>query len=309
MKRFVIRINLVIFISILFCQIISLADSPVLKGPYFGQKPPGMIPEIFAPGFISTDKKELNSVFTPDAKEFYFSINIPGEGYQIYFTAEKENGWTIPEPVSFSSSSSDVDMCLTYDGNKMYFGSNRPVNGIPPNNYRIWYVDRIEDRWSEAIYLESPVNSGKRALYPTISQNGTMYFQAQREDSLGSSDIYHSPLIDGKYSQVLHLDDSINSVHDEGDVLIAPDESFLIVNCTGRADNLGRSDLFISFRNNDGGWTRLKNMGPIINSSGTDYCPMLSPDGKYFFFTSTKTGNGDIYWVDVKFIENMQKDL
>ncbi len=66
MKRFVIRINLVIFISILFCHIISSADSPVLKGPYFGQKPPGMILEIFAPGFISTDKKELNSVFTPE---------------------------------------------------------------------------------------------------------------------------------------------------------------------------------------------------------------------------------------------------
>ena len=25
------------------------ADFPVLKGPYLGQKPPGMTPEIFAP--------------------------------------------------------------------------------------------------------------------------------------------------------------------------------------------------------------------------------------------------------------------
>ena len=29
-------------------------DFPVLKGPYLGQKPPGMNPEIFAPGIIST---------------------------------------------------------------------------------------------------------------------------------------------------------------------------------------------------------------------------------------------------------------
>lgn len=31
-------------------------DFPVLKGPYLGQKPPGMTPDIFAPGFVSTEK-------------------------------------------------------------------------------------------------------------------------------------------------------------------------------------------------------------------------------------------------------------
>ena len=35
-------------------------DWPVLKGPYIGQKPPGMTPEIFAPGIISTEKRQLN---------------------------------------------------------------------------------------------------------------------------------------------------------------------------------------------------------------------------------------------------------
>jgi hypothetical protein len=33
----------------------AAAAFPILKGPYLGQKPPGMIPEIFAPGFISTE--------------------------------------------------------------------------------------------------------------------------------------------------------------------------------------------------------------------------------------------------------------
>ncbi|MCD4730065.1 MAG: hypothetical protein K8R74_05670, partial [Bacteroidales bacterium] len=31
------------------------ADFLVLTGPYLGQKPPGMKPEIFAPGVISRD--------------------------------------------------------------------------------------------------------------------------------------------------------------------------------------------------------------------------------------------------------------
>jgi hypothetical protein len=73
---------------------------------------------------------------------------------------------------------------------------------------------------------------------------------------------------------------------------------------------MGKGDLYISFKKGDGSWTTLKNMGKRINSEYTDYCPMLSPDGKYFFFTSTRTGHGDIYWVSVKIIEALKpKDL
>jgi len=30
---------------------------------------------------------------------------------------------------------------------------------------------------------------------------------------------------------------------------------------------------------------------------------MVSPDGKYLFFTSKRAGEGDIFWVDAKIIE------
>jgi hypothetical protein len=283
----------------------QFSDFSDLKGPYLGQKPPGMTPQIFAPGYISTEKRELNSVFTIDGKEFYFSISTPGRGYKMYFTKQLDDGWSQPKPVPFSSEKSDVDMCVTPDGKRMYFGSNRPVNARPQEDMKIWYVERTGNAWSEAKYLDSPINDGRRALYPTVSLKGTMYFQAIRSDTLGPRDIYCSELINGKYTETVRLEESINSEYAEGDVLIAPDESFLIVNCSGRPDTNGRSDLYISYRKDDGTWADLKNMGNTINSSGTDYCPMLSPDGKYFFYTRTDTGNGDIYWVDVQIIQEL----
>jgi len=287
----------------------QFSDFSELKGPYLGQKPPSMIPEIFTLGYISTEKRELNSVFTPDGKEFYFSISTPGQGYKIYFTKQLEGGWSQPQQVPFSSQKSDVDMCISHDGTRMYFGSTRPVNGNPQDDFKIWYVDRIGDGWSEAKFLDSPVNEGQRALYPTVSLRGTMYFQAIRDDTLGVRDIYYSELENGKYKEPVHLGDSINSINGEGDVLIAPDESYLIVNCSGRPDTNGRSDLYISYKKEDGTWAKLKNMGDKINSSGSDYCPMLSPDGKYFFYTRTDTGNGDIYWVDAQIIKELISQL
>jgi len=281
------------------------SDFPHLKGPYLGQKPPGMTPEIFAPGFISTEGRELNSVFTPDGKEFYFSKRMPDGVYSICFTRQGEKGWTKPERAPFDSEYTDVDMCVSPDGQRLFWGSTRPANGKPFEECKIWYVIRQKDGWSEPKFLEGPVNAAERALYPTMTKDGTMYFQSKRPGSFGEADIYRSRLVDGVYQEPKNLGPAINSENHEGDVLIAPDESYIIVS-TRRPHGFGRSDLFVSFKKKDGSWTPLANMGEPINSEGTDYCPMLSPDGKYFFYTSTKTGHGDIYWVDAKIIDRFK---
>ena len=61
---------------------------PVLKGPYLGQKPPGMTPEIFAPGIISTGYDERIAAFTPDGKEFYYVL-YGAPHMVILYTKEK----------------------------------------------------------------------------------------------------------------------------------------------------------------------------------------------------------------------------
>ncbi|MBN2134484.1 MAG: PD40 domain-containing protein [Acidobacteria bacterium] len=306
MKRiFILGVILLIFTAWVFTEEKSFVE---LHGSYLGQEPPGMIPEIFAPGIISTEKNELNSVFSPEGKEFYFTINTPGEGYRVYFSRETEAGWTKPELVTFSGERSDVDMCFSHDGKRMYFSSNRDIDGIKQEDFKIWYVNREGEKWGEAKYLRAPINSGKRALYPSISRAGTMFFQAIRDDSFNSRDIYYSTLKNEVYSEPVHLGREINTEYGEGDVLIAPDESYLIINSNGRRDDIGSGDLYISFKKSDGTWTELKNMGEPINSKQTEYCPMISPDGKYFFFTSRRSGNGDIYWVDARVIENLKHD-
>jgi hypothetical protein len=53
------------FLLIFIIQNIGANDNwPTLKGPYLGQKPPGMIPEIFAPDIISTAEHEGSSGFS-----------------------------------------------------------------------------------------------------------------------------------------------------------------------------------------------------------------------------------------------------
>lgn len=89
----------------------------------------------------------------------------------------------------------------------------------------------------------------------------------------------------------------------------APDESYMIY-CSMMPGGLGDDDLYITFKTADGSWSEPVHMGAEINTDKSENRPYVSPDGKYFFYTSTIRGNRDIYWVDAKIIEDLkQKEL
>jgi hypothetical protein len=138
-------------------------DFPILKGPYLGQKSPGMTPEIFAPGIISTENLgEANSVFTKNGDMFLFNRRRPPEGHKtIYFTEVKNGFWTKPSPVPFNSKYTDWDFHFAPDGKALYFTSKRPVNqdNKPSEHANIWETKLINSGWTEPRMLGYPVNT------------------------------------------------------------------------------------------------------------------------------------------------------
>ena len=284
---------------------------PDVSGPYLGQAPPGLKAEIFAPDIISTDQSEINSVFAPDRDEFYFTTWTREAGTKILVTSQIDGRWTVPEAAPFSNHLSDVDVAISYDGARVFFSTRRPRPGeveTREDGFDIWYADRTETGWGEEQYLGPVVNSGKSQVYPTVTRDGTLYFQAVREGGYGKADIYRSRLVDGEYQTPKNLGPVVNSENYEGDVFVAHDESYLIVSIYGRNDGLGEGDLYISFSNPDNGWSSPKNMGPGINSDKRDFCPMVTPDGKYLFFSSKRLGAGDIFWADADVIEALRNE-
>jgi Tol biopolymer transport system component len=282
------------------------SGQPLSNGPYLGQEPPGMEPELFAPGVVSTTADEINSVFTPCGSEFYFSAFIPGHGYTIMVMKQCNSGWGRMSVAPFSGKYSEVDMFISPDGTRAFFVSKRPYRHGQKRSrgYQIWAMDREGDAWSEPKHLGPNVNPGSRQLYPSVSRDGTLYFSSNLI-GFGRMDFYKSEFVDGRYAEPENLGGAINTRFDESDGLIAPDESWLIFTSSGRPDSYGSGDLYISFRRRGGGWTKAVNMGEQINTKSSEFCPGLSPDEKYFFFTSGRGGSDDIYWVDAAIIEQL----
>ncbi|OGU61373.1 MAG: hypothetical protein A2V66_15950 [Ignavibacteria bacterium RBG_13_36_8] len=327
MKRSYFLFTLYLFVVFLFNNC-KQQNELILEGPYLGQTPPGLTPELFAPNIVSTGLNEIGSSFSNDGKEFFFSIG-PNPYMSIIRMNYESDGWSKPEVAPFSGYYDDFDAKFSPDGNRIFFSSSRPKPGKEWNkvDYDIWMVEKKQDGWSEPKNLGNSINSEKPEYCPSLSENGNLYFCSEKESGYGEGDIYVSIYENGEYSEPVNLGSNINGEYFEADPYIAPDESYLIVTCWGRPDTLGKGDLYISFKNSDGSWSELKNMGAAINSVELEHSAWVSNDGKYLFFTSNRKNNltspmnykqysdllykplnsmNDIYWVDAKIIDGLR---
>lgn len=299
------------------------------KGEYLGQTPPGNTAEVFGLSFVSTGMNERDAAFTPEANEFYYSIWENNRGSIVFI--KKVNGkWANPEVASFSGVYNDIEPFISSDGSKMYFASNRPIEGSESKDYDIWVTEKNDEgEWGEPVNLGAPVNSEANEYYPTLTDNGDIYITADNDQAFGREDIFVSRYVDGEYQPLENLGDKVNSELDEFNSFISHDGSFLLYTTTGFGDGLGGGDIWVNFKNEDGTWSGPKNLGEQVNSIKLDYCPSITPDGKYLFFTSNRVndriytdsrsyeelvdeynnpynGAGDIYWVSTEVIEKLR---
>jgi Tol biopolymer transport system component len=307
MRRLVILVFLACCISLTF-NYSKPDDFPALEGPYLGQKPPGLIPEVFVPGIISTGVSEGCSYFSKDGQLYLFArggSDEPG----IFLMEQKDGVWSKPQLAPFSAGRHDWDFTLAPDGKTVYVASGRPhkKGGSPERDHSIWISEKTKEGWSEPQLLPFPVNAGQHDSYPSVTEDGTLYFFSRRSGGLGIGDIYRSWKTNGQNTQIENLGHPINTEYHEVDPFIAPDESYLIL-CSDRPGGYGKVDIYISFRKSDESWTEPVNLGDTVNTPYDEYIPAVTQDGKYFFFTTNKTGNRDIYWADAKIIMELKPD-
>jgi hypothetical protein len=304
-----------------------------LSGPYLGQKPPGMTPEVFAPGIVSSGLEETVIAFMPDGKECFWSILL--SGFETILTSRLEKGgWTEPEVASFAGSYYDGWPAIQPDGKRMFFHSARPLmNGASgkPATFNIWYVDRNKNGWGEPMALGAPVNDSENATCPSATKDGTIYFSKRFSDN--SEKICRSRLVNGRYQELEILPAVINTSNDNFHAVISPDENYLIRPLYKRAEAIGGGwNYYVSFRSRNDQWSELVNLGEGINSVRCSGASSVSADGKYLFLQFwtppietfalerkysfkemvekenryPSSYSTDIYWISAKIIREMK---
>ena len=225
--------------------------------------------------------------------EAFFSLqSLDGKISQIAYITKEKTEWSDARLLPFCDENSYLEPFLTYDGKRLFFASDRPNNNSADGkkNFDIWYVEREsqKDNWSEPINLGSPVNTGLDEFYPTLSQNGNLYFTLDAPNGMGKDDIYMSQWNGKSYTTPVILSDKVNSDGYEFNAFISKDESFLLYTKYNAAGGLGSGDLYISKKDAQGNWQLAENLGNTINSIAMEYCPFYDQTTKTLYFTSRR---------------------
>jgi hypothetical protein len=197
-----------------------------LTGLYLGQKPPGMIPEIFAPGIVSSSEAlEYGMAFTPDGREFYFNRS----GVGIMVCTWTDTGWTAPIKAPFLEKYKGGAVHIMYDGKRLLLNRYPEAHGLKEGEPGgIWALHKTEDGWDNPEFL---IESGMRA---TSTLDGTIYTTdiSGRKEGKDEGIIAKYVYKDSGYQRTTNPDGGVNTNNSEAHPFIAPDESYIIFDAT-----------------------------------------------------------------------------
>jgi len=272
-------------------------DFPPVEDRYLGQKPPGLIPEIFAPGIVSINGRGEGSIsFSPYLDEVYFGVFKEDGNPSVYFSKLEDRKWTNPKIVNFTKDkkAGELHPFVSPNGKKIFF----TAYDSDFENGKIWYVNRFDNSWSNAKQLDSPIN-GDDVFYPNQAKNGALFYF-----NISKRKTYYAPNKNGKFPEVQELNIEFG-VH----AFISPSQDYLVSNTRNREDaQRNDSDIYVCFKKKNGTWSKPINLGNEVNSNFGETSPSITPDGKYLFFSRYNDEGGlpNFYWVSTEVINTLK---
>ncbi|MEE4176802.1 MAG: OmpA family protein [Bacteroides sp.] len=144
-----------------------------------------------------------------------------------------------------------------------------------------------EEGWSAASNLGPPINTGGNEGAQSLSADGRhLFFTAcNRQDGMGSCDIYFAQRTGREWSFPANLGPVVNSGAWDSQPSISPDGKTLFFS-SARNGSLGKMDIWQTTLGEDGEWSYPINLGPGINTEGREMSPFIHPDNETLFFAS-----------------------
>ena len=132
MKSKVNLFGIFLFSILVFSSYAQQDDFPVLKGPYLGQKPPGLTPQLFAPGIISKPS------------------NRTGD-YDVWWVSTKIMEVLNSSPLSYKILSENGRIIIPFEFHRNKFRFNATINGRSCN----MMLDN-GSLWDQLLFFGSP---------------------------------------------------------------------------------------------------------------------------------------------------------
>lgn len=137
---------------------------------------------------------------------------------KIFSSKRVEGVFQEAEELPFNSSEfSNAHPAISLDGKTLFFASNRDGG---QGETDIYYCTRTENGWSEAKNMGKIINTEGEEAFPTVDEEGNLYFSSTGHAGLGGIDIFKTRLVNGIWSKPENLGAPINSNRDDFGILM-----------------------------------------------------------------------------------------
>lgn len=267
-------------------------DRTVMSGPYFGEDPPGTEAVIFAPGTISIEGRyEYALSIHPAGDRLLFTVEVPELGASVWTSSIENGSWTSPQPVDLTGGThgNEMEASFSNSGERVFFAPFSEGMDV-----RIWSADVTPYGFINPQPLGEPIAQDP-SFFPVQATDGSLYYT-----NLAERAIYRASFDDGRVTSVEPAGLEIG-----GHAFPSPDGTFMVLDSASLNSDEQR-DIYVAFRNEDGGWGHPHPLGPEVNTEHSETCPTLSPDGEFLFFSRyNEPGQlSNIYWISTTVISD-----
>lgn len=190
----------------------------------------------------------------------------------------------------------DAEPTFTADGRTMYFNC---FDRGGRTGSDICVSTLVDGQWSDPEVVGEPISTDEyMEVEPLLSPDGMqLYIMSNRPGGIGGMDIWVSDMVDGEWSELRNLGEPINSPAMDHCLYFAGEDWEFAYWTSTREGGYGGNDIWMSERVN-GVWQEAVNLGPRVNTAGSEHHSLPSPDGASLYVSSDREGGlggEDIY--------------
>ena len=166
--------------------------------------------------------------------------------------------------------------------------------------------EKVDGRWTQCYNIGPPINTHHNEGSPTISPDGQIIIFAACEEidgygagrtGFGSCDIFFVKKKGATWTRPVNMGPPISSKAWDAHPSYASDGTTLYF-ISNRKGSIGKGDIWVSHLTPEGVWGKVENLGPVINTAGSEESVFIHPDNQTLYFTSNGhvgMGELDIY--------------
>ncbi len=286
--------------------------------------------EYFEKGLSLTQDVRKQKVFWFDLGESYFMIGDyqKAEGYLTSFLQVEQvqrqridRAKLLMQNIEFAKANKDVHAgysihklsdtvnsfvlqyfpVLTADQQELIF--TRRVGGGPNEDEDLVVSKKnSRGRWMTPESISENINTHLNEGTCTISADGRrlIFTSCTGRDGYGSCDLFESRRVGDAWTEPKNLGVGVNSNEWESQPSLSADGRTLYF-VSDRRGGYGRRDIWVSTLNDQGTWTRARNVGKPINTPYDEISPFIHVNNRVLYFASnglTGFGGYDIFYAE-----------